>query len=330
MSQSQCGWPSSQTSYASSAWWAVTRTNYLIRNRPHPGRLTPLSPKPCGFGMSSGITRPFGRLSRAPGHVSDSLLTRPPLDRIATAPYDLHVLATPPAFRLSQDQTLQLDFVTPTAPRPAVTPGPFRGGVVLETSLSPTRRARHPAGGTSAPRRQNRGAYRVPPVTPEAAPRGGPAAPDDKTNSAVQGLETSFWLNRPRPAPPPALRPAIGQPGAHSRIDQGKITSACAATRMLPSSGGRPTPTAGPTGRLSPPRPTDDRRPTPGISVPRTPPYTGGREAHTLAAFRLFTYQRTSRYTSIFPLSRRPLISRKRRRLLSLPSSWPLQPGRES
>ena len=33
MSQSQCGWPSSQTSYASSAWWAVTRTNYLIRNR---------------------------------------------------------------------------------------------------------------------------------------------------------------------------------------------------------------------------------------------------------------------------------------------------------
>jgi hypothetical protein len=27
VSQSQCGWPSSQTSYPSSPWWAVTRTN---------------------------------------------------------------------------------------------------------------------------------------------------------------------------------------------------------------------------------------------------------------------------------------------------------------
>jgi hypothetical protein len=38
------------------------------------------------------------------------LLTRPPLAaRIAPAlPLDLHVLGTPPAFNLSQDQTLQL------------------------------------------------------------------------------------------------------------------------------------------------------------------------------------------------------------------------------
>jgi hypothetical protein len=38
------------------------------------------------------------------------LLTRPPLAAsIATAlPLDLHVLGTPPAFNLSQDQTLQL------------------------------------------------------------------------------------------------------------------------------------------------------------------------------------------------------------------------------
>ena len=34
-------------------------------------------------------------------------LTRPPLD-IAT-PLDLHVLGIPPAFNLSQDQTLQLN-----------------------------------------------------------------------------------------------------------------------------------------------------------------------------------------------------------------------------
>jgi hypothetical protein len=38
------------------------------------------------------------------------LLTRPPLAaRVAPAlPLDLHVLGTPPAFNLSQDQTLQL------------------------------------------------------------------------------------------------------------------------------------------------------------------------------------------------------------------------------
>ena len=42
------------------------------------------------------------------------LLTRPPLG--LAAPYDLHALATPPAFNLSQDQTLQLFFVDPSGP----------------------------------------------------------------------------------------------------------------------------------------------------------------------------------------------------------------------
>lgn len=95
--------------------------------------------------MSSGITRPFGRLSQSPGHVSDTLLTRSPLIPIARDPYDLHVLATPPAFRLSQDQTLQLDFVARA--RPHARWGrhfcpPFPGltvsgpAFILETSLS--------------------------------------------------------------------------------------------------------------------------------------------------------------------------------------------------
>ena len=35
------------------------------------------------------------------------LLTRPPL--IPKDPFDLHVLGLPPAFALSQDQTLKLD-----------------------------------------------------------------------------------------------------------------------------------------------------------------------------------------------------------------------------
>ena len=42
--------------------------------------------------------------------VTHALLTRPPLDRISASTdllsFDLHVLSTPPAFILSQDQTL--------------------------------------------------------------------------------------------------------------------------------------------------------------------------------------------------------------------------------
>ena len=94
----------------------------------------------CQGNMSSGITRPFGRLSRSPGYVSDSLLSRSPLG-IAT-PCDLHVLATPPAFRLSQDQTLQLNFLAPHHPHAPRHPcglaetDSFRCGVIHEMSLS--------------------------------------------------------------------------------------------------------------------------------------------------------------------------------------------------
>jgi hypothetical protein len=55
-----------------------------------------------------GISRPFGRLFPTSGQVAHVLLSRPPL---IPAPKggdasDLHVLGTPPAFTLSQDQTL--------------------------------------------------------------------------------------------------------------------------------------------------------------------------------------------------------------------------------
>ena len=73
-----------------------------------------MSSLPCDKEVSSGITRPFGRLSQSPGYVSDTLLTRSPLG--LAAPCDLHVLATPPAFRLSQDQTLQLNFLARAVP----------------------------------------------------------------------------------------------------------------------------------------------------------------------------------------------------------------------
>ncbi len=48
----------------------------------------------------------------SPGYVTHSLLTRSPLAcpsvTIKTDPFDLHALTTPPAFVLSQDQTLQI------------------------------------------------------------------------------------------------------------------------------------------------------------------------------------------------------------------------------
>ena len=56
----------------------------------------------------SGITRPFGRLSRGRGQVLHVLLSRSPLASLrGGVPFDLHVLGAPPAFILSQDRTLR-------------------------------------------------------------------------------------------------------------------------------------------------------------------------------------------------------------------------------
>ena len=57
----------------------------------------------------SGIRRRFQRLSQSQGQVTHVLLTRSPLITGASSrsSFDLHVLSTPPAFVLSQDQTLR-------------------------------------------------------------------------------------------------------------------------------------------------------------------------------------------------------------------------------
>ena len=56
----------------------------------------------------SGISAPFGELFRAPGQITHVLRTRAPLySPLRAFSLDLHVLGTPPAFVLSQDQTLQ-------------------------------------------------------------------------------------------------------------------------------------------------------------------------------------------------------------------------------
>ena len=67
--------------------------------------------RPCDHVKASGISRRFQRLSRSPGQVSHVLLTRSPLSPGPKSgfSFDLHVLGTPPAFVLSQDQTLRRD-----------------------------------------------------------------------------------------------------------------------------------------------------------------------------------------------------------------------------
>src|SRR5665213_2572079 len=61
------------------------------------------------FGISTG----FPVLSQSSGQVAHVILTRSPLNLPEQAPwipFDLHVLSTPQAFILSQNQTLHQDF----------------------------------------------------------------------------------------------------------------------------------------------------------------------------------------------------------------------------
>ena len=64
----------------------------------------------CDPLMLCGINPPFGGLSPTLRQVAHVLLTRPPLIHFPkeASSLDLHVLSTPPAFVLSQDQTLNL------------------------------------------------------------------------------------------------------------------------------------------------------------------------------------------------------------------------------
>ena len=61
--------------------------------------------------MLCGIISRFQLLSPRYGQIAHALLTRPPC--IAT--FDLHVLSTPPAFILSQNQTLKFNCIKPIA-----------------------------------------------------------------------------------------------------------------------------------------------------------------------------------------------------------------------
>ena len=83
-------------------------TNKLIGRGPIPGRKN-FPPPTMQQEVISGISPGFPELSQSQGQVTHVLLTRSPLtpQPKPEGPFDLHVLSTPPAFVLSQDQTLQ-------------------------------------------------------------------------------------------------------------------------------------------------------------------------------------------------------------------------------
>ena len=89
-------------------------TIYLIGREAILKRIAPFPSAPCGAVGLCGISSRFQLLSPTPGQVPHVLLTRSPLSyscvhpkaTAETTPFDLHVLGAPPAFVLSQDQTL--------------------------------------------------------------------------------------------------------------------------------------------------------------------------------------------------------------------------------
>jgi hypothetical protein len=94
-----------------------------------------------------GISTPFGMLSPALGKVTHVLLTRAPLYR-GRSPFscDLHVLSAPLTFVLSQDQTLQLNLVSPNGlgrPKPDVPRGSIFLNWRVASAIARSKRARH-------------------------------------------------------------------------------------------------------------------------------------------------------------------------------------------
>ena len=83
------------------------------QTRAHPSAIKSLVSRRCLQDTLCGISSSFPLLSPSEGQVAHVLLTRPPLTWGASSPrpFDLHVLGTPPAFVLSQDQTLKKSYL---------------------------------------------------------------------------------------------------------------------------------------------------------------------------------------------------------------------------
>ena len=85
-------------------------TNQLIRREPIYQWITPFLTLSCDSVSICGISSDFSLLFPSSRQVAHALLTSPPLTALKVnfelSPFDLHVLCAPPAFILSQDQTL--------------------------------------------------------------------------------------------------------------------------------------------------------------------------------------------------------------------------------
>jgi hypothetical protein len=104
-------------------------TNYLIGRGPLPWRS--IFPPQGSYGISSSFPELFRTTGQVPTRYS-------PVRHSPEGAFDLHVLGMPPAFVLSQDQTLRLK----PGPRGRA-PDPSSGPVVLIlTGIRPPRRAR--------------------------------------------------------------------------------------------------------------------------------------------------------------------------------------------
>ena len=90
------------------------------QTRAHPSAMKSLVFRRCLQNTLCGISSSFPLLSPSEGQVAHVLLTRPPLTWGASSPrpFDLHVLGTPPAFVLSQDQTLKKSYLKPFGLKP--------------------------------------------------------------------------------------------------------------------------------------------------------------------------------------------------------------------
>ena len=91
--------------------------NCLIRHEPISKRIAPFLSGRCLPNTLCGISTNFSVLFPSSRQVAHALLTRPPLTcpPKGTRPFDLNVLGTPPAFILSQDQTLYELFIHPAS-----------------------------------------------------------------------------------------------------------------------------------------------------------------------------------------------------------------------
>ena len=180
------------------------------RAHPRPINLCPLHLRSRG---SSGISRSFPRLSRSPGQVPTRYS---PVRHLSATPkgdtpFDLHVLGAPPAFVLSQDQTLSFILVASAHHAALATAVPSRTpppSPACPRSRAPTasragrrRRPRSPKESRPPPTPPQRltGPQRLRPRPPGARPKG--RAPHQRRPTPRTRHSKDAWTNDPSRRP---------------------------------------------------------------------------------------------------------------------------------